>query len=454
MAAQDASLTSQCHERETAVPLILMTLCCPDGVAPQQREVTRDPFSIGRGTESDWVLPDPDRTLSKRHCRITARGDGWLITDSSSNGTFLNGVTLEADLPYPLRHQDRLAFGKYELDVRIGDAQPVEAGDVTPWPGVRSGNLNEDRLTGDPFSSRSDDALEAARPSVGLPLDFDALDADDRVAETPYSAPDQTPDLRGHFQVPRPSLELLPEDWDLDSGPESPEPKLQSQAAPSQETPVPQRPAAADSPKPISSGADQAGFAAFAAGAGVAGPAPPDANETLRTLGGAFRAVVSGLRRIMIARATIKGEFRIEQTMIRAAGNNPLKFSADDDDALAALLGTGRQGGMGPERAIAEALRDMRLHELAVTAAMQRAARDMLAELEPERVLHGARRRAFDRVFDRRKAAAWDAYAARHVQMTRALADEFDSVFGKSFVRAYEAALASISAQDLEHPTL
>jgi len=39
----------------------------------------------------------------------------------------------------------------------------------------------------------------------------------------------------------------------------------------------------------------------------------------------------------LIARATTKGEFRIEQTIIRAEGNNPLKFSANDDDALAVL---------------------------------------------------------------------------------------------------------------------
>jgi type VI secretion system protein ImpI/type VI secretion system protein len=427
------------------MPLVLTTLRCPEGVAPEHREVTRDAFSIGRGTESDWVLPDPDRVLSKRHCQITARGDGWVVRDSSANGTFLNGSTLETDLPHPLRDHDRLAFGKYELEVRIGDALRDEPGEAPLRFGVRSDGVNETRLTGDPFSSLVDDPLEAVRPSVGLPLDFDALNADDRVAENPYAAPDHTPDLQANFRAPRPSLELLPEDWDLDAAPASaPEPSAPPSVA-AVPPPAPPQPAAGLA---AANTADQAGFAAFAAGAGVAGAAPADANEALRTLGAAFRAVVSGLRRIMIARATIKGEFRIEQTMIRATGNNPLKFSADDDDALAALLGVGRQGGMGPEGAIAEALRDMRLHELAVTAAMQRAVRDVLAELEPERVIRGVRRSTFDGLFGRRKQAGWDAYAARHAEITRALADEFDSVFGKSFVRAYESALASISEQD------
>ena len=45
----------------------------------------------------------------------------------------------------------------------------------------------------------------------------------------------------------------------------------------------------------------------------------------------------------------IKDEFRIEQTMIRASGNNPLKFSLDDDDAMNTLLGLGRRGSMAPK---------------------------------------------------------------------------------------------------------
>ena len=103
----------------------------------------------------------------------------------------------------------------------------------------------------------------------------------------------------------------------------------------------------------------------------------------MQALGAAFRAMVSGLRQALIARAEIKGEFRIEQTMIRSRGNNPLKFSADDEDALAALLGTGRRSEMSPAEAVSDALRDMRLHELATVAAMQAAVRELLAQFDP-----------------------------------------------------------------------
>ena len=115
----------------------------------------------------------------------------------------------------------------------------------------------------------------------------------------------------------------------------------------------------------------------------------------------------------MIARAAIKGEFRIEQTMIRSRGNNPLKFSADDDDALAALLGVGRRSDMGPVEASDDALRDIRLHELAMVSAMQSAVRALLAEFEPVEAAPDRPSTAGWRCMAaQRKADAWDAFEA------------------------------------------
>lgn len=484
-----------------ATRLHLVTRRSPIGVAGERREVTHLPFSIGRAPDNDWTLPDPGRVMSKRHCRITANGETWLITDTSSNGTFLNGSTLDPEVPHALRNGDRVVFGAYEVEASLGE-EPADAdtglraiGDddgARPRSeaqrgaslgderlsdgGVGDGGLAEDRLTGDPFPSLDSDLLEAARPSVGLPNDFDPLTPAEGVTESPYAAPDHVPELAANFRPPRPSLELLPDDWDQD-----PEPQAASKLPPAtprptappatprptapppapQPIPAPPTPAAAiptpapaipapATPPPSADPSDAAGFAAFAAGAGMAGTSVADPAATLAALGAAFRSVVSGLRRMMIARATIKGEFRIDQTMIRAAGNNPLKFSADDDDALAALLGTGRHGGMPPAQALGEALRDMRRHELAVAAAMQQAVREVLAELEPARVMREQTPGIVDRLTGGHERRAWQRYAALHADMMRMLSDDFDSVFGRSFGRAYEAALADIAAHDAE----
>ena len=154
----------------------------------------------------------------------------------------------------------------------------------------------------------------------------------------------------------------------------------------------------------------------------------------------------------MIARAAIKGEFRIEQTMIRSRGNNPLKFSADDDDALAALLGVGRRTDMTAADAVTDALRDIRLHELATVTAMQSAVRALLAELEPAKLRGSAEHGALTLLSAQRKANAWDAFEALHGRVSQALLDDFDSVFGKAFARAYERAVADIAAQEPHEP--
>src|SRR4029450_2462585 len=142
-----------------------------------------------------------------------------------------------------------------------------------------------------------------------------------------------------------------------------------------------------------------------------------------------------------MARASIKDEFRIEQTMIRPSGNNPLKFSLDDDDALATLLGIGRRGGMPADEAIAEAFDDLRMHELATISAMQEAGRGLLAQFAPEIIEQKAGGGGLQIHPAQKKAKAWEAFGQLHKSVTQALSDDFDSVFGKVFARRYAQAL-------------
>jgi type VI secretion system FHA domain protein len=211
------------------------------------------------------------------------------------------------------------------------------------------------------------------------------------------------------------------------------------------------RPAPMPRPVPRAQGADTGLLAAFLEGAGLPGVDPTDPEATMRALGAAFRAVVSGLRGVLIARASIKSEFRIEQTMIRARGNNPLKFSSGDDDALSALLGTGRRVDMAPAAAVTDALRDIRLHELATMAAMQSAVRALMDGLDPAKLRAASEQGSGLSVLTaQRKARAWDAFAALHTKTIQALSDDFDSVFGKAFARAYERAMDEISVKEKE----
>ncbi len=207
----------------------------------------------------------------------------------------------------------------------------------------------------------------------------------------------------------------------------------------------PRPPAQGTTPQP-QAGGDTALVEAFLRGLGLSEATLVDPEKTLERIGGALRATVNGLRQTLMARASIKDEFRIVQTVIRPSGNNPLKFSLDDDDALATLLGIGRRGSMAPEEAIAEAFDDLRMHELATVSAMQAAVRVLLAQLEPESVEHKAASGTLQIHPAQKKARAWDAFVSLHRNVTQALSDDFDSVFGKAFARAYEEAMEKLTA--------
>jgi type VI secretion system protein ImpI len=451
--------------------LTMTVLRCPDTVAPETRSVAGGDFSVGRGPGVDWVLPDRERLLSKRHFAVAYRSGVWQLADTSTNGTFLNRdvAPIGTSDVRNLRDGDRVRLGAYEIEIRLVD-------DAVAHPDASGGGHFGDPFGMDPFASprpqlNAFDEPEHRKRRIApteaqLPHDFDPLAPDP--AETPFRGPtqaDHSPAIEDAFRPPQsvgqaplnggaiPADDLLPDDWDKDllegiAPPASPQRPIRKAAPPRparEPTPLPSAPPSTP-PQPAAS--DTTLLAAFLEGAGLPDARPADPTAIMLELGKAFRDLVAGLRAVLIARAAIKSEFRIEQTMIRARGNNPLKFAADDDDALAALLGTGRRTDMAPHEAVADALRDIRLHELASMAAMQAAVRSMLDGLDPARLRANAEQGgAMSLLPVQKKARAWDAYEALHARTVRALADDFDSAFGKAFARAYERSLQEASAK-------
>lgn len=181
-------------------------------------------------------------------------------------------------------------------------------------------------------------------------------------------------------------------------------------------------------------------LAALLEGAGLPDAEPRDPEQAMRALGAAFRAMVKGVRDAQRTRRTVRGEFRIAQTSFT---QNPLKVAIDDDDALEALLGAGRRGGMTPPKAVEEILLEIVQHELATFAAMQDAVRVLVDSLAPERLRAQAEQAGGLTVLPaQRKARAWDLFEAEHARVAEALRDDFDSVFGKAFARAYERVMS------------
>ena len=117
--------------------LTMTVLRCPDSVAPETRNVAGGEFSVGRGPGVDWVLPDPERLLSKRHFAVAFRAGVWQLADTSTNGTFLNreGDPIGAGDVRSLRDGDRLRLGPYEIEVRLVEeaARPAARAGSSPF---------------------------------------------------------------------------------------------------------------------------------------------------------------------------------------------------------------------------------------------------------------------------------------------------------------------------------
>ncbi|WP_428668470.1 type VI secretion system-associated FHA domain protein TagH [Reyranella sp.] len=441
--------------------LKLVMIRCPDDVAPERREVRGGEFSIGRAKDNQWVVADAGRHLSKKHCQLIYGAGEWELRDLSTNGTFINNASdpIGKGASQKLRHGDRIKFGLYEIEVSLdedpaapdhdrfaaydrgGSADLPSRSELPPYHGGRSSDsASMTDLSGSPI----------------LPADFDPL----APGPAPFAGPtepDHAPALQSAFRPPQP-LSIIPDDWDVDlpaAGQRLPTPRPHPAQQPSEGAVPPDAPATNEAPRPATraaapmpgSASDSDVTAALLRGLGLGETALRDPEKTMESLGAAARATVSGLRQILMARASIKDEFRIEQTVIRPSGNNPLKFSLDDDDALATLLGIGRSASMPAVHAITEAFDDLRMHELATISAMQAAVRVLLAQFDPDSIERNAGSGGLQIHPAQKKARAWEAFAQLHGKVTQALSDDFDSVFGKAFARAYEQAIEKLDAE-------
>jgi type VI secretion system protein len=204
----------------------------------------------------------------------------------------------------------------------------------------------------------------------------------------------------------------------------------------------PPRPAPAPAPPSAALPADAAKLlAAFQEGAGVPGlDVGGDPEAAMREAGMVFRAMVEGLRQVLISRAAIKNEFRVEQTMLRARDNNPLKFSVTDQDAVAALLQPGRAGYKPALASAQEAFDDIRSHELAVMAGVQTALMGLLRRFEPAALEKRLASGMLDSIMPlARRARTWELFCATYQEIVREAEDDFQAVFGREFARAYHA---------------
>jgi type VI secretion system protein len=184
--------------------------------------------------------------------------------------------------------------------------------------------------------------------------------------------------------------------------------------------------------------------AAFLRGLGVEEDAlgDEDPSKSMGRMGRVLQTLVTGLREILMTRTSIKSEFRIEQTMISAGGNNPLKFSITPEQAIEAMLKPATKGYLSPETAAEEALRDIKAHEVAMVTGMEAALKGVLTRLDPKALEAQIEDKGgLSGLLRGKKARYWDVYERLFSEISDQAENDFHDLFSREFARAYKAQL-------------
>src|SRR5438552_959447 len=214
--------------------------------------------TIGRASDNEWILPDPERYLSGKHARVDFRAGSYILVDTSSNGTYVNGaqVPLGKYHDYSLRDGDYIRIGEYELLVSID-----KTNDFPP---------DESAIIAYDGNSPSSAAKKSVANDLGADLDLSQL-----LEASDISTPDSG--IRPHDAYGQSMLaQSAPADesgtpWHMLTRPLRVDPsKTEPAAAPAGVAPIVSQAAASRPPAvPLFEGDFDAGLSAFCRGAGI-----------------------------------------------------------------------------------------------------------------------------------------------------------------------------------------
>jgi type VI secretion system FHA domain protein len=389
--------------------------------------------TIGRSTDNEWILPDTERYLSGKHARVDFRAGTYVLVDTSSNGTYVNGaqVPLGKFHDYVLKEGDYIRLGEYELLVSIdksNDFPPEESAIVaydgqSPSSAVKKSTANDlgedldlsqllepsDLSMGD-SGVRPRDAYGQAVPGGAEPPSQPRLEPEADAAGTPW------------HMMTRP---LTVEAFKADRG-------------------IPIPPARPQNPV-LFDGEFDVGLTAFCRGAGI----DPSAITTeargaaLQLAGQLLREAVLGVMDLNQSRNEFRNRFRISAP-VNEGPESPLNFSRGVDEALVRLLTT-LSTRAGSVETIRQNFRELKAQNTATLTATRAAFEEFLGRVDPKELEERFDRATKRGVFgSQNKAKYWDLYAEMFAGLAQRPADGFPHLFTETFAKAYEAKLRAL----------
>jgi type VI secretion system protein len=395
--------------------------------------------TIGRATDNEWILPDPERYLSGKHARIDFRAGTYILVDTSSNGTYVNGaqVPLGKYHDYMLKDGDYVRLGEYELLISIDQSNdfPPEESAIIAYDG----------------QSPSSAVKKSTANDLGADLDLSQL-----LEPSNLSAADSGVRPRDAYgqslpaaDQPAGSADAAATPWHMMTRPlkvEAASGANKSGTPAKESAPTPPGPSLPRSQSlPLFEGDFDVGLSSFCRGAGI----DPRSITTearggaLQLAGQLFREAVLGLMDLNQGRNEFRNKFRMPPPSAEES-ESPLNLSRGVDEALVRLLTTVSTRARSVE-ALRENFRELKAQNGATLAATRAAFEEFLSRVDPKELEERFDRAGKRGVFGgQSKAKYWDLYSELFAGLAQRPPDGFPHLFTETFAKAYQAKLRAL----------
>ena len=211
--------------------LTLHIINCPEEYTGNKHiEMSEDGGTVGRDPSCRVTLSDHNKYISGNHSLVTFYGGTYYLSDTSTNGTFINDHKIFKNQPVALHQDDLILMGRYEFSVSLENM--VKNTDISVDIDPRSNN-------DDPLSCLDVSTIESISDNQGVIDDLfietqgDDVNSDDPIAHIDFNMekvigllddeePKIVPSSRADWQIPDdfesvhsefdvPSI--IPEDW-------------------------------------------------------------------------------------------------------------------------------------------------------------------------------------------------------------------------------------------------
>lgn len=423
--------------------------------------------TIGRDHDNHLVLRDDTRQISRLQALLQMNGDACSLKNLSSVATIeVNHAPVAYAQSQNLHTGDVIRIGSYLLraeaneeahapvattanehvnvETNVAVAQRTAVDEASPR--VQTSRLPEQRWStsqarvaaGTPAPSPGElrqlstdplDLFGAPSPAIGIdPLPSIGASA---AAASAAAQSDHRPDWASHVHLQGVASTVKPEAAEARASAEDAIAAKTPDVTSKNTNASPEQPASPD-----------ALLRAFLEGTGLDPSAHRQLSpEQMLIAGQLLTLFANGTVELLSSRSILKREVKADMTMLLDRENNPLKLLPDGGSVLRQMFGLPFPGFMSPQSAVRDAFQDLHAHQIGMVAGMRAALMDLLARFSPQRLRE---RDIAPRWYERYvptlyRARMWDRYVTTHRDAVFAIEDDFASVFGKSFLAAYDA---------------